>query len=351
MPSPRAGATTPTLSVEPPGPTTEPPVRTYFLGSGSIALPLVDALWRSADVELVGVATQPDRPAGRRRQPQPTPVAAFAAGNALPLLRLASVHTPEFLAGLRDSGVELVVVMSFGQLLKPSILDLPAHGCLNVHTSLLPRHRGAAPVAWAIAEGDEESGISFMRMDAGLDTGPVYEQVRVPVGPRETAAELEARLGRLAGDNVVPCIRRVCWEGLRPVPQPDEGVTHARKLRKQDGLVDWSLPATVVERRIRAFVPWPRAYFSLPQRRGTRRVQITAAEVVPAGAEAPPGLVLQADEQGWVVACGRDALALARVIPDGRPEMDAASFLRGARLPPGSSVAASDQTPGPVTVT
>ena len=198
-------------------------------------------------------------------------------------------------------------------------------------------------MAWAIAEGDEQSGISFMRMDRGLDTGPVYEQIAIPVGPKETSAELEVRLGRLAGDHIVSCVRRVCRDGLRPVAQPDEGMTHARKLCKQDGLLDWSLPATTIDRRIRAFVPWPKVHFSLPQGRGTRRVQITAADVVPGDESgAPPGLVLQADEQGWVVACGRQALAITRVIPEGRPEMDAVSFLRGAHLQPGSSVAASD---------
>jgi methionyl-tRNA formyltransferase len=304
------------------------------MGSGSIGLPVLTGLARSQAIRLLGVATQPDRPAGRHGQLHPTPVGALARSQGWAVETPQSVNAPEFLAHLRHLQPHLVVVVAFGQILKADLLALPAFGCLNVHASLLPRHRGAAPVSAAILAGDRETGVSFMKMDRGLDTGPVYRRFPVSLRGDETTGSLEARLAELAAAGIVACVEGVCRGREQPVPQPAVGVTHAAKLTKRDGELDWSLSAVEIERRVRAFIPWPRVCFRLPQAQSGRRIQITAAAVV-AAADGAAGQVLQADADGWVVACGHASLRLIRLVPEGRREMTAAEFLRGCRVPVG----------------
>jgi len=228
----------------------------------------------------------------------------------------------------------VLFVASFGQILKPPLLELAPFGCLNLHASLLPRHRGASPIHAAILAGDSETGVTLMRMDAGLDTGPTYCSARLALNGHETTPELERALGRLAAGHVVEWIRGVCREGWQPTPQPAAGVTHARKIRKEQARLDWRLPAVALERQVRAYQPWPRSWLELVCDHGTRRVQVVGATVID-GAGGGPGEVLQADEHAWAIACGEQALRLDRVIPEGRGEMAAAEFLRGARVCPG----------------
>ena len=316
------------------------PIRVYYLGSGELGVPVLERLAAAPEVLLVGVGTQPDRPAGRNRHLAPTPVGAAAARLGLAADRVATINAPDGLERLAALRPDVMVVVSFGQLLREPVLALPRCGCLNVHASLLPRYRGAAPIQAAILAGDAEAGVSFMRMDKGLDTGPVYEQVRLPLAGDETAGVLEQRLARLAADALVPCLWRVCREGCPAVAQAHAEATVVRKLKKEDGHLDWNLDATVLARRVRAFQPWPGAWCELRTSKGTRRLIVTAATLEAAATGAPvlPGTVLQADHHQWIIACGAGSLRLERVIPEGRGEMGAADFLRGHSLQPGQSL-------------
>jgi methionyl-tRNA formyltransferase len=288
-------------------------------------------------LRLIGVGTQPDRPGGRRQHVAATPAGEAAAARGLAADKPASARDPAFHQRLRGLAPDLLVVIAYGQLLPPALLALPRHGCLNVHASLLPRHRGAAPIQAAILAGDAESGISFMQMDAGLDTGPLYRQVPVPLAADETAVTLQVRLARLAAAELPACIRDICRGALRAVPQAAQGITHARKIRKAEGLLDWGLPAVQLERQVRAFVPWPGSWFQLATAKGPRRIVVTAAAVAPVPPDqATPGLVYRADEEGLCIACGRDGLRLVRLTPEGRSEMTAGEFLRGCPVAPGS---------------
>jgi len=323
------------------------PVRVYFLGSGRLGLPVLEELERSPRITLLGVGTQPDRPGGRKRRLLPTPIGQAVAERGGEAEKIDSVNAPAFLDGLRERAPELIVLVAFAQLLRTAILELPEFGCLNVHASLLPRHRGASPVAAAILAGDVETGVSLMRMDEGLDTGPVYRMIPLPIAERDTAQTLEERLAAAAAERIVECVWQTCREGLEPTPQSEQGATYAPKLTKQDGEIDWRLPADVIERRIRALMPWPRAYFRIAGPKGARRVQITEAALTQADAPGGrPGEVRQADGNGWVAACGSGAIRLLRVVPEGRGEMTAADFLLGSPTPVGAVLCGRERGKG-----
>lgn len=311
-------------------------VRVYFLGSGSLGVPLLERLTQVPEVQVTGVATQPDRPQGRQRRRAPTPIGEAAAGLGWPVDKPADVNAAEFGEGLRALALDLIVVVSYGQILRAALLGLPRFGCLNVHASLLPRHRGAAPIQAAILDGDAETGVSFMRMDAGLDTGPVYSQVRLPLSGCETAVELQVALAGLAADHIVPCVQAVCRAGLPPAAQCEAEATVARKIVKERGRLDWRVDADLLARQVRAFQPWPGSWFDLPTPKGRRRLVVTAAAVEAVPEARPPGVMFQADQHGWRVACGQGALKLERVVPEGRGEMTAAEFLRGCLVLPGT---------------
>lgn len=300
------------------------PPRVYYLGSGDIAVAPLAALLADDGIELLGVGTQIDRPAGRGRRLVPTPVGAFAAGKCLTVDKIANVNAPDFLSGLRDMSPDFLVVVSFGQILRRDILSLPKISCVNVHASLLPRHRGASPVAAAILAGDDETGVSFMRMDAGLDTGPVYETSRLELTGRENAVDLELALGELAARGLPSLLRRVA-AGLPPVPQDNDAATYAGKISKANGRIDWRWPAIEIDRAVRAYRGWPGASFALADGRRLR----VAESVVEPDLNGAPGTVLLADKKRWIVACGEGALELLRVVPAGRNEMSGAEFLRG----------------------
>jgi methionyl-tRNA formyltransferase len=208
---------------------------------------------------------------------------------------------------------------------------------------LLPRHRGASPIQAAILAGDRETGISYMRIDAGLDTGPVYGQVPININPDETAGELETRLAEMATKHLEWAIQEIVAGKMAPLPQPPDGVTVARKIRKEAGRIDWNQPAETIARQVRAYNPWPRCDTTVPGgRRGPKRIQITAAEAVAPENDVQPGTVLTVADGDWVVACGLGALRILRVVPEGKSEMPAEDYLRGARIEPGTVLGASD---------
>ena len=308
------------------------------MGTPEFAVPVLEAL---ADAHrVVGVVTQPDRPAGRGRRLAPSPVKQVALEHGLMLSQPHSLRTPEAVAQLSAWRPEVIVVAAFGQILPQDVLDIPPHGCLNVHGSLLPRWRGAAPVTAAILAGDEVTGVTIMQMDAGLDTGPVLAQREELIAPDDTQATLEKRLARLGAELLVETLVAYLAGSLLPRSQSDEGATYAGQLRKEDGWLDWSRPAVELDRRVRAFTPWPGAFTMW---RG-RRLKVLRAVPLPAwrGGVSPGTVVALAG--GVVVATGEGALRLEEVQLAGKRPMDIGAFLRGQRDFVGSVLAQSGRT-------
>jgi methionyl-tRNA formyltransferase len=276
------------------------------------------------------VLTQPDRPAGRGRALKPGPVKAAATQFDLRVLQPETLRDPAAQQQLRELAPDLLVVVAFGQLLPPPVLTIPRRGCINVHASLLPRWRGASPIQAAIRAGDAVTGVSIMALEAGLDTGPVYATTRTPIGAEETAGELEARLAQLGADALVPLLPAILAGTLRPTAQPSEGVTYARRITKQDALLDWREPAEALARQVRAFQPWPVAETRLDG----QQLRCHGARVV-AGVvnDAIPGRVTAAHAEGIDVQTGNGVLRLVSVQTPGKPRMAAADFARGRALP------------------
>lgn len=312
-------------------------IRLYFLGSGEIAIPVLEAVSASAKIDLVGIGTQKDQPAGRHRMLQETPVARFAPKTGAPLDKFESLNSPESLAYLSDLRPDIILVVSFGQILREPVLNLPKYGCMNIHSSLLPRFRGASPITNAILQRDSATGITFMQMDKGLDTGGIYCSFRYPLIGNEYADDLEKALGRFAAEHVVEVVDRVISGKMKPVPQNHQEAVLTRKIKKHDGAIDWNMAAEEVEARIRAYHPWPGAYFvaANPERRSV--IKITAARII-GDRSGMPGEILQADRHGWVIACASGALELIRIVPQGRKEMGSIDFLNGFKLSSGMAV-------------
>lgn len=299
--------------------------RVVFMGTPAFAVPVLTAL--ASTHQVVGVVTQPDRPAGRGRELQPAPVKRVALEFGLPLIQPPSLRRPEALAQLAAWQPEVIVVAAFGQILRQDVLDLPPHGCLNVHASLLPRWRGAAPIPAAILAGDAVTGVTIMKMDTGLDTGPIVARREEPIRPDDTQTSLGERLAQLGARLLVETLPAYLEGALLPQPQPEEGVTYARQLRKEDGLLDWSRPAVELDRQVRAFHPWPGAFTSW---KGQMLKVLRAVPLPDWRGDAPPGLVL-ALADGIAVATGEGALRLEQVQLAGKRPMDVALFLRGQR--------------------
>jgi methionyl-tRNA formyltransferase len=321
------------------------PLRIVVMGTGPFAVPMFRELLASPHA-IVAVVTRPDRaPPGRRPPPNPMREAATAAG--LGILDPERVNDPAVVAALSALRPDLFVVCDYGQILSRDLLGVPPLGGINLHGSLLPRHRGAAPVQWAIRSGDAVSGVSVIHMTPALDAGHVIVARSTPVGPRETAAELEPRLAALGAGAVIDAIERMQAALAATgsvaeigVPQDAAQATRAPRLAKQDGVVDWTLPAAALERLRRALEPWPRLTTFLTRGDGQRqRLVLDDVEVLPAAELGPalPGTVLDTSGGRIVVACGGGtAVALTRVVPEGRRAMTAADFLRGSPLLPGA---------------
>ena len=307
-------------------------MRVGFAGTPAFAATALQAIL-AAGFAVPVVLTQPDRPKGRGLRVEPSPVKALATAQGLPVLQPASLKVADARAAVIAIPVDVLVVAAYGLILPPAILDWPRHGCLNIHASLLPRWRGAAPIQRALLAGDAETGVTIMQMDPGLDTGPMLDVVRVPIGARETPGTLHDRLAAAGAGAIVSVLRRLAG-GELPVatPQPAEGATYAAKIERNETGIDWRLPAAAIERRVRAFDPAPGATTSL----GGAPVKIWRAEVadVPA-AGAEPGDVVGATAAGIVVACGAGALRVVELQPAGGRRVSAAAFVAGRRIAPG----------------
>jgi methionyl-tRNA formyltransferase len=306
-------------------------LRIVFLGSGAFAVPSLRAL-AGAGHEIAAVVTQPDREKGRGRAVQPPPVKPAAEELGLPVLQPPKIRAPEAAFALRARAPELSVVVAYGQILPRAVIDIPRRGTINVHSSLLPRWRGAAPIHWAIVSGDAETGVTTMLIDEGLDTGPTLLARRTPIGPDETTPELEARLAVLGGEVLLETIGGLERGTIVPTPQDHAAATHARMLEKGDARIDWALPAETIARRVRGLQPWPGTETS---HRG-RTLKILRARPIGIGTLPPPGTVTTIVGAGFVIACGGGTeLLVQEVQPESRRAMPASAYAAGARLQPG----------------
>ena len=293
-----------------------------------ISIEPLKALLDSSSVDVVGIATQPDKPAGRKKKLMPTPLGQWANENNVALEKPDSVNTPEFLEMLNEKNADLVFVASFGQILKTPLLNLPPFGCVNLHASLLPAYRGASPIAAAILDLQPETGISFMKMDEGLDTGPVYCTYSMPISG-ETAPELEYKLSLLGAEHTVSVLEKITDSELEPEPQPEKGASYAGKIKKADGAVNWNDSAEKIDAKVRAYYPWPGAYFTLKSPKKSLNLTITESEVVQDNSGLLPGTTVTADKKNWIIACGKNCLRIVKVKPEGKNEMTGAEFVRG----------------------
>jgi methionyl-tRNA formyltransferase len=308
-----------------------PRLRLVFMGSPDFAVPVLGALMEAGH-EIACVYAQPPRPAGRGHQERPAPVHAFAAERGLAVrtpvsLKKSEAEQDAFVA----LGADAAVTAAYGLILPKRVVEAPRLGCLNVHASQLPRWRGAAPIQRAILAGDAETGVTLMRMDEGLDTGPILLMERVPITPDTTAGTLHDALAEVGARLAVEGLAGLAEGRIVPRPQPTEGATYAAKLEREESRLDWRLPAADLERRVRAFQPSPGAWCEV----AGSRVKVLAARVLP-GAGQPPGTVV---DDALTVACGEGALRLERVQREGKAPAEAAAFLRGFAVPAGSRLA------------
>jgi len=297
------------------------------MGTPDFAATILDALC-VAGHRVTCVYCQPPRRAGRGQRLQPSPAQVLAEERDIPVRTPISLRDPATQADFAALRADAAVVAAYGLILPPAILEAPRLGSINVHASLLPRWRGAAPIQRCILDGDHETGITIMQMDAGLDTGAILLQHAELITPTTTAGELTARLAALGGELIVAALDRLAAGELRPHPQPEAGVTYAKKLGRDEALLDWRLPAARLERQVRAFDPWPGAYFLV----GDERVRVLSAEAA-SGGNAPPGTVLDGQLS---IACGDGVLRPLRMQRAGRAAMDTEALLRGFALPPGT---------------
>lgn len=298
-------------------------MRIVFMGSPEFSVPSLKAL---ADVyPIVGVVTQPDRRAGRGRKIRQSAVKLWSSEHGLQIIQPGRIKNPEAIEQLKDWNPDLIVVAAFGQILPKEVLELPEWGCLNVHASLLPRWRGAAPVQASIFHGDTETGITIMKMDAGLDTGPVLSQCPTPIDPQETGGQLADRLSEIGACLLVETIPSYVEGSIQPIEQDHSKVTHAPMLKKSDGALDFNLTAEELSRQVRAFEPWPGSFFKWNR----KRIVVRKAHQTP-GIDETPGKVTQVEELP-AVSTSQGLLVLDILQPAGRKPMMGDAFLRGAR--------------------
>lgn len=299
--------------------------RLVFMGTPEFAVPVLEAL--AGPYQVVAVVTQPDQAAGRGRKVESSPVKKAALAHNLPLLQPPSLRRPEAAAELRELAPDVIVVAAFGQILPPEVLAIPPQGCLNIHASLLPRYRGAAPIAAAILAGEEQTGVTLMLMDKGMDTGPILAQAGCEIEPQDTAGSLSVKLARLGTDLLMETLPRWLNGQITPQPQDESLATYCQIIAKKDGLIDWSLPANALWLRVRAYDPWPGTYTYW---RG-ELLKILRARPVPIDPSSEqPGRVISLDD-GVAVVAGTGALLLEEIQLAGKKALAAQEFIRGQR--------------------
>lgn len=304
-------------------------MRIVFIGTGKIGAPTLQSLLKSTEHQLAGVVTQPDKPAGRAQELTAPAIKVALVQAAIPILQPRRIGLADTVEAIRALAPDVIVVMAYGQILPGTVLEIPRFACFNLHASLLPRHRGAAPIQAAIVAGDRETGITVMYMDEGLDTGDILLQSRVEISPNETGGSLHDRLADVAPTALKGALRRLA-DGTAPrVAQDSTAATYAPKLEREDGKIDWSEPAELIERKIRAFNPWPGAFTPLSVKSGiSRKLKIFSATIV-RKKQGTSGEILRADDHEFVIVAKDGALSLGEVQLEGKKRMNAAEFIRG----------------------
>ena len=306
-------------------------MRIVFMGTPEVAAYSLERLLGGPE-PVVGVVTQPDRPAGRGQKTIPSPVYKVGESHSVPILAPEKIREPSFFDVLKNWAPDLIVVVAYGRILPRRVLELASHGCLNLHYSLLPKYRGAAPVAWTIINGEEKSGVTTMHLVEKMDAGPIFLQREISVAPDDTTASLQAKLAPEGAELLMETIAGIKAANITPRAQNESEATYAPILKKEDGLIDWSLSASAIERRVRGLNPWPSAYTHL----AGNLLKIHRARVVEMEQEAAPGEVVKADKDGLWVATGAGALILEEVQLENRKRMTAGEFLNGTRLEKGA---------------
>jgi methionyl-tRNA formyltransferase len=307
-------------------------MRLIYMGTPELARTVLQRLLTSADLKIMAVVTQPDRPKGRDLRLTPSPVKQLAVEAGLPVLQPQRARDPGFISQIRDLQPDLIAVAAYGQILPKSLLEVPPSGCLNVHTSLLPRYRGAAPIQWAILNGDPETGVTIMKMDEGMDTGAIVAVEKTPITESDNSQTLHDRLATLGADLLVRTIPAYASGTISPRPQPPEGVVLAPKIKKVDGEIDWHQPARAIWNRVRALVPWPGAYTYLPT---DPRSVLKIWRVEPSDQSGPAGRILEGGKAGILVGCGDGCVRILEVQRENARRLSAAQFLAGHPLEPG----------------
>jgi methionyl-tRNA formyltransferase len=305
-------------------------MKLIFMGSGRFAVPSLRALLDSSHT-VAALITQPDKPAGRGHALRPPPTKALALERSIPVHQPKKVRTADAVETIKELEPDCIVVAAYGQIIPKSILDIPPKGIINVHASILPAYRGAAPIQWAIMRGETETGITTMLIDEGMDTGAILLQNKIPIEPEDTSATLEDKLAFIGADLILETLERWKAGSIEPVPQDDSRATLAPRIKQEDAIIDWNKTAAEIDCAIRGFIPWPVAHTNL---RG-KTVKLWSAAVTPPG-EASPGKTISVGPEGILVGCGGGTrLRLLELQAEGKNRMAAAPFARGQRLAPG----------------
>ena len=308
-------------------------LKIIFMGTAELSCASLEKLAHDERFSVLAVVTQPDKPKGRELKLTPSPVKILAEKLNLPVLQPLKARDEKFISELRELKPDLMIVVAYGQILPQTLLDVPPHGCLNVHTSLLPKYRGAAPIQWAIADGESETGVTIMKMDAGLDTGPILSTRRTPILPTDDSQVLHDRLAQLGAELLAETIPNYVAGKISPQPQPSTGSTYAAKIKKEDGKIDWQQPVQKIWNRLRAFTPWPGAFTFLQAEAKPQLLKIWKAEPVEKSGGA--GEILSADKTGILVGCGQNALRILELQREGGKRLTAEQFLIGHPLKAG----------------
>lgn len=298
-------------------------MKIVFMGTPDFSVPVLEAL--ASHYQVTAVVTQPDKPKGRGKAVAMSPVKEKAIELDIPVYQPVKARDPEFIQMLQELGPDLIVVVAFGQILPKSILSLPPMGCVNVHASILPQYRGAAPIQWAVINGEKESGVTTMMMDEGIDTGDMLEKMSLSLSPDETGGSLHDKLSRMGAELILSTLKKLEEGTIKRTPQTDENSCYAKMLKKSMGDIDWTMDAVSIERLIRGLNPWPSAYTRWNQ----KTLKIWKAQVLDDEYEGACGEVVYSDKKAIYVKTGRGTLSLEELQPEGKKRMDVEVFLRG----------------------
>ncbi|PMP69175.1 MAG: methionyl-tRNA formyltransferase [Thermodesulfobacterium geofontis] len=300
-----------------------------FFGSPEFAIPSLEALYENED--LKAVVTQSDKPKGRGLKPSPSPVKAWALSKGLKVLEPLKLKDPQFIETIKSFSPDLIVVCAYGKIIPKELLEIPKFGCWNIHASLLPKYRGASPINWVILEGEKETGVTIMLMDEGLDTGPILLQKKIEISEKDTAITLSQKLAQLGKEAILEAIELHKKGQLKPVDQPEEGISWTPILKKEDGFFTFEEPAKIIERKVRAFLPWPTAYTYYKN----KLLKIFSAKTVSFHHNEKPGTILDISKEGILVATSEDAILLKEVQLEGKKKISAYEFACGQRFKKG----------------